>query len=109
DSELLHRVASRVGSERHLATDPVSALAGDGPLGQFVTQPNFELRARKGRFCVAIWDEELPAFLADLVRGIFGYKRGRREDELQFRDTLQFFAQRLEREDRERRCSDAHS
>ena len=53
-------------------------------------------------------DEELPAFLPELVSDLLSHERRGREEELQLGDSLQLLAERFEREDRERRRGDTH-
>jgi hypothetical protein len=106
DCELLHWVAGCVRAERDLAAYPVGTFLRHCALGELVAQPNLKLRPRQARLGVPTGDEELAALLAELVRHLLRHERWRRKNELQLRNLLQLFTERLEREDRKRRCSD---
>ena len=65
--ELLHGPARAVGPELDLVADPLSALACNGALGQFVTQPDLEVGAVEAGFSLPLRDEELATLLAKRV------------------------------------------
>ena len=107
DGELLHGCAGLVGLEGDLPLDPVGALPGDRSLSELVAQPDLELRPVEARLALSLRDIELPTFLLHLVGGLASHERRRGEDELQFPDAFQFFAERLECVDGERRRRDS--
>lgn len=102
----LHGGLGAVAFEPGLAAHPVSALLGDGPLGQLVAQLDFELAAVQAALAVLLGDVEFLTLFANLVSDFAGGERGRREDEAEFFDLLQFGLQGLEGVHREARSGD---
>jgi hypothetical protein len=91
---------------RSLAAHPVSALLGDGPLGQLVAQLDLELAAVQAALAVELGDVEFLALFANLVGDFAGREGGRGEDEAEFVDLLQLGLQGLEGVHREARSGD---
>jgi hypothetical protein len=91
---------------RSLAAHPVSALLGDGALGQLVAKLNLELAAVQAAFAVELGDVEFLALFANLVGDLAGREGGRGEDEAEFVDLLHLGLQGLEGVHREARSGD---
>jgi hypothetical protein len=104
--ERLHGRLGAVALECSLAAHPVSALFGDGALGQLVAKLNLEFAAVQAAFAVELGDVEFLALFAHLVGDLAGREGGRDEDEAEFVDLLHLGLQCLEGVHREARSGD---
>ena len=81
--ELLHGRTGPVAAKLRLATDPVGAFPGHGPLGELVAQLDFKRAAGQAALTVGVGNVKLPPFLANPVGGLSGREGRGGEDELQ--------------------------
>ena len=88
NGERLHGGLGAVALEPGLAAHPVSALLGDGALGQLVAQLNLELAAVEAAFAVELGNVEFLALFANLVGDLAGRESWGGEDEAEFVDLL---------------------
>ena len=87
--ELLHGGVAAVGAEGGLAAHPLGTFAGDGPLGEFVFELDFEFGAVEAAFAVGLGNMELAAFFLERVADLVGDEGGGGEEEFERFDRLQ--------------------